>query len=102
MDASDITELTKNPNITNEGLTYEEDGETKLLPRCDEQDKDGYTFTEDELIKKQEWQQHFAIKYPDMDKTMIAWIIDWYIKHPDEAQANMEKDKKFMRQLKKD
>ena len=102
MESTDITELIKNPNITDEGLTYEEDGETKLLPRCDEQDKDGYTFTPEELIKKTEWQQHFSKLYPDMDKTMIAWVIDWYIKHPDEAQAHMEKDKKFMRQIKKD
>lgn len=101
MDASDITELIKNPNISYKGLTYEEDGETKLIPRCDEQDKDGYTFTEEELMKKKNWQQHFALKYPDMDTTMISWVIDWYLKHESEAIEYMKKDERFMRQIKK-
>jgi len=96
-----ITELIQNKNITEEGLKYvdEETGEEKLIPRCDEQDKYGYKYTLQQKARKQQLQIDCAKAYPDMDKTMIEWVVDWYIFHPDEAEAYMLKDEKYMRNI---
>ena len=73
MDADSITELIKNKNISEEGL--------------------------EQMARKKQLQMDCAKAYPDMDKTMLEWIIDWYLNHPDEAEAYMRKDKKFMRNI---
>lgn len=101
MDADSITELINNKNISDEGLKYVDDetGEEKLIPRCDEQGKHDYKYTLQQMSRKKQLQLDCAKAYPDMDKTMVEWIIDWYLNHPDEAEAYMRKDKKFMRNI---
>ena len=101
MDADTVTELIKNKNITDEGLKYtdEETGEEKLIPRCEEQGKHDYKYTMEQMARKKQLQMDCAKAYPNLDKTMVEWIIDWYLNHPDEAEEYMRKDKKFMRNI---
>jgi len=101
MDADSVTELIKNKNISEEGLKYsdEETGEEKLIPRCEEQGKHDYKYTLEQMARRNQLKMDCAKAYPDMDKTMLLWIIDWYMNHPSEAEAYMKKDKKFMRNI---
>ena len=86
--------------LSAEGLEYtDENGETKLIPRCDEQDKYCYKYTPEELSEKQRLCRTIAMDYPDLCRGMIEIMVDSWMNHPEKMEEAMRKDTKFTKKF---
>tara|TARA_R110002020_G_scaffold88097_3_gene216663 strand:+ start:63 stop:323 length:261 start_codon:yes stop_codon:yes gene_type:complete len=86
--------------MSQEGLYYTENEESKLIPRCEEQDKHCYKYSEDDLQYKIYLLKECSDMYPDVDKHMIEIYVDFYMNHPEKFKANIKNDSKIRKQLK--
>lgn len=86
-----------NPDLTSEGLKCkDENGNDIFIPRCQEQDKYCYKYTEEQYQYRQYLLKECSQSYPDMDKGIVEIMVDFYLNHPDKF---VEKDKQAMKHI---
>jgi len=88
-------------NLTEKGLLYkDEDGEEKIIPRCNFSNEDGYKYSIQDTERKEHLMMLCIQKYPNLEKGTIEVIVDRYMNHPDDMMKEMEADKEYMKKFK--
>lgn len=82
-DVVDCVDLEVKESIKSEGLYFkEEDGTQGFIPRA--KNEDYWKLTEEEEFKSQKWTKEAIRDYPNADPTTIEFMVNFYIKYPDE------------------
>lgn len=69
--------------LANEGLYYKtDDGTQGFLPRA--KNDDYWKFTEEQSLQSEKWVKDAQRDYPNADPTTIEFMVNFYIKYPDE------------------
>ena len=88
-------------NLTEKGLLYkDENGEEKLIPRCNYSNEEGYKYS----VKDTEHKEHLMMmciqRYPNLDKGSIELLVDRWMNHADDMKKEMESDTQYMKKFK--
>ena len=77
--------------LVEEGLFYKtEDNKQGFLPRA--KNDDYWKFTEEQSLQSEKWVREAQRDYPKCDPTTIEFMVNFYIKYPDEYKRIL-KDK---------
>tara|TARA_A100001201_G_scaffold69671_3_gene64257 strand:+ start:1407 stop:1694 length:288 start_codon:yes stop_codon:yes gene_type:complete len=88
-------------NLTDKGLKYtDENGDEKLIPRCNYSNEEGYKYSIEDTEKKEHLMMLCIQKYPNLEKGVIELLVDRYMNHPDDMIKEMKADTEYMKKFK--
>jgi len=78
--------------LTLNGLKYtdEETGESKNIPRFE--DDSGYSYTTQEKEIKDALFMNCRLRFPSVDPYVLEILVDYYMKHPDKMAEEVDKE----------
>lgn len=92
-DEVDCVDLEVKETMKSEGLYFrEEDGTQGFIPRA--KNEDYWKLTEEQQFKSEKWTKEAIRDYPNADPTTIEFMINFYIKYPDEYRKILKEKPK--------
>ena len=83
------------PELVKEGFKYiNDDGQEEIIKRA-EMKMEEYTYTKEQLEKKQQLMVKCIDLYPNMDKSIINILVDYYMNHEEKLEAECMKDEEY-------
>ena len=96
-----MANITRCDALQKDGLHYtDEDGNEKILPRCNINESEGYKYDQKTYQYKTYLIKECKQMYPKLDKVTIEIMVDDWLNNPENMQKEMEKDKSFMSNFK--
>ena len=90
-DFDDIVDIEVKEAMKSDGLYFKtEDDKQGIIPRA--KNDDYWKFTEEQALQSEKWVKEAQRDYPNGDPTSIEFMVNFYIKYPDEYKKIL-KDK---------